>query len=184
MIYRLKSDVSQFCSFIEDIPDDKESIMGIAMGSRWRPLGDSYTPITLELRSNEIGRKNYQFDISSALTPFFVLSEKALDSLGDIFLPRGEILLVKTESKRKTFYGYYPTNSLSGCLDKDKSIYEERKNGFLIKHFVLCEKNITDEYLFTIDESISNVFVTERFRERVIDAGLSAFDFSIKIATS
>lgn len=44
---------------------------------------------------------------------------------------------------------------------------------------VLTEKN-----LFTIDEDISRIFVTDKFKQRVEDAGLTAFDFSAKIELS
>ncbi|WP_323116181.1 hypothetical protein [Klebsiella variicola] len=44
---------------------------------------------------------------------------------------------------------------------------------------VLTEKN-----LFTIDEDISRTFVTDKFKQRVEDAGLTAFDFSVEIELS
>ncbi|MDH0353887.1 hypothetical protein [Morganella sp. GD04133] len=59
---------------------------------------------------------------------------------------------------RKKFVGYYPTNPLSECFD--------RKN------------------LFIIDEDISRIFVTDKFKQRVEDAGLTAFDFSVEIELS
>lgn len=103
-IYLLQSDVTNFCSFIQDYPEGEESIMGRVRSAHWKPL-INYTPVMLELRSNDTGKRNYQFDFSSALSPFFVLSENVLDELGDILLPRGQVLPVITESKRKTFWG-------------------------------------------------------------------------------
>nr|NBL93634.1 hypothetical protein [Proteus sp. G2675] len=88
------------------------------------------------------------------------------------------------ESKRKKFVGYYPTNSLSGCFDRTNSIYREYPNGLMIEKPVLIKNNITDEYLFTIDEDISRIFVTDKFKQRVEDAGLMAFDFSVEIELS
>ena len=89
------------------------------------PEGDNYQPIKLELRRNELGKRNYQFDFSGFLNPFLVFSESALTALADILKPRGQLLPVITESKRKQFFGYYPTNPLSGCFDKEKSVYDE-----------------------------------------------------------
>lgn len=91
---------------------------------------------------------------------------------------------VKTESKRKKFVGYYPTNPLSECFDRKKSVYREYPNGLMIEKPVLIRDNITDEYLFTIDEDISRIFVTDKFKQRVEDAGLTAFDFSVEIELS
>ena len=182
-IYILKSDVTNFCSFIQRLGEE-ESIMGISRDMRWKPFGEKYNKISLDLRSNDKGRKNYDFDFSGALNPFLVISDKCLDEIGEILTLRGELLPVITKSKRKQFFGYYPTNSLSGCFDKDKSEYQEYPNGLLIKKVVLFEEKISEDYLFSIEEDISKIFVTEKFKKLVEMTGLKGFDFSIKIELS
>lgn len=154
------------------------------MDQDWREFGGNYTPITLKQSRSDTGKKNFQFDISSMVTPFFVFSETALIALEDILLPRGQVLPVITESKKKKFFGYYPTNPLSGCFDKEKSKYREAERGLIVERPVLIAKNISDEYLFSIEESIRWVFVTDKFKQRVEEAGLLAFDFSWEIPTS
>ena len=154
------------------------------MAKRWESFGDEYQPIKLELGRSDSGKKNYQFGFSSFLCPFFVISESALTALADIFEPRGQLLPVITESKRKRFFGYYPTNPLSGCFGKEKSVYDEWPNGLMIRNIFLIAKNITDEYLFSIEEDISFVFVTDKFKQRVEDANLLGFDFSTEISIS
>lgn len=183
-IYFMQSDVTNFCSFIQDYPEGEDSIIGRAMMQNWKLFDKRYQAITLELRRNDSGKKNYQFDFSSALNPFFVISETALDKLRDILEPRGQILPVITESKKKKFFGYYPTNPLSGCFDKEESVYREYPKGLMIEKPVLIASNITDEYLFSIEEDISRVFVTDKFKQRVEEAGLLGFDFSVEITTS
>ena len=54
----------------------------------------------------------------------------------------------------------------------------------MIRKLFLIAKNITDEYLFSIEEDIGFVFVTDKFKQRVKDANLLGFDFSIEIAIS
>ena len=182
-IYLLESTLRDTCFFIQDdCPEDEKGIQERAMGQRWKPFGDDYQPIKLELRRSDSGKKNYQFDFCSFLSPFFVISESALTALADILEPRGQLLPVITESKRKKFFGYYPTNPLSGCFDKEKSIYDEWPNGFVVDKPFLITKNITDEYLFSIEEDMRRVFVTDKFKQRVEDANLLGFDFSIKIS--
>ena len=183
-IYLLRTTLRDTSFFMQDCPEDEEGIQGRAMDQRWKPFGDDYQPIKLELVRNDFGKKNYRFDLSSALNPFLVFSESALTALADILEPRGQLLPVITESKRKKFYGYYPTNPLSGCFDKEKSIYDEWPNGLIIRKLFLIAENITDEYLFSIEESISGVFVTDKFKQRVEDANLLGFDFSTEIAIS
>ncbi|BDR57697.1 hypothetical protein [Xylocopilactobacillus apicola] len=181
MIYLLRSTSKNTCSFIQDYPDGEESIMGRAVKDPWKPFGREYRAITLELRKNDFGKKNYQFDFSGALNPFFIISEFALVALNDILKPRGQILPVITKCKRKQFFGYYPTKHLSGCFDKQKSVYREFPKGLMIDKPVLIAKNITDDYLFSIEEDISRVFVPDKFKQRVEKAGLLGFDFSVEI---
>lgn len=171
-------------SFIQDYPEGEESIMGRVRKQLWQPFDDGYNPISLELDESDTGKKNYQFDISDSLRPFFIISELTLNKLRDIFEVRGQVLPVITESKNKKFFGYYPTNPLSGCFDKEKSIYREYPKGLMIEKPVLVSDKITDEYLFSIEEDISRVFVTDLFKQRVEEVGLIGFDFSVEIPTS
>lgn len=171
-------------SFIQNYPDGEESIMGRVRDQLWKPFDEDYHPIKLELNKSDTGKKNYQFDISGSLRPFFVISELALDKLRDILEPRGQVLPVITESKKKNFFGYYPTNPLSCCFDKEKSIYRQYPKGLMIDKPALIAKNITDDYLFSIEEDISRVFVTDKFKQRVEECGLLGFDFSVIIPTS
>lgn len=182
-IYLLESDVSNYSSFLQTNLNIDESIQSKAMGSKWESFKNS-AEIKLWLRNNDYGKKNYQFDISSSMSPFFIISQLAFDKLSDILEPRGVFFQVNTESKRKKFLGYYPTNPLSECFDKEKSVYCEYPKGLVIDKTVLIEKNITDEYLFSIEEDISRVFVTEKFKQRVEEAELLGFDFSNEVRTS
>ena len=183
-IYKLKSNVTDFCSFIEDYPDGQESIMRRALDWEWQSGGIDCSTVKLELRRNDFGKKNYEFDVSSALNPFFVFSERAANELEDILSSRGVFLPVDTESKRKKFVGYYPINSLKCCFNKNGSIYKEYPSGLMIEKNVLVLNNITDEYLFSIEENVRDVFVTEKFKKRVEDSGVLGFDFSFEVQTS
>ena len=182
-IYFLKSDVTHFCSFIQSI-GEQESIMGLAMRQRWVPFGDKYDKVILEIRSNDYGKKNYGFDFSGALNPFFVISDKCFDSIGNILMPRGELLPVITKSKRKKFFGYYPTNALSGCFDKNNSEYREYPKGLMIEKIVLMKDKISEDYIFSIEEDVSRVFVTEKFKALVEKCDLQGFDFSREVELS
>ena len=183
-IYKLKSDMENFCLFIEEYPKTEETIVDKIMDQQWKSFFSNEKPVVLKQCRSDTGKKNFQFDFSSMLSPFFVFSEIALNALEDILLPRGQVLPVTTESKRKKFFGYYPTNPLSDCLDKEKSEYRIAEKGIIVDRPVLIANNITDEYLFSIEESIRWVFVTDKFKQRVEEAGLLAFDFSWEIPTS
>ena len=183
-IYKLEFDYN-FSSFIEDSSEGNESDLSEVIGWRWKRFEGDFKPVKLELRrSSETGKKNYQLDFSASLRPFFIFSENALDKLKDILIPRGQILPVITESKRKFFLGYYPTNPLTGCLDMDKSKYTVWPRGILVSKYVLRFENICDDYFFTIEECLSSVFVTSKFRELVEKNNLLGFDFSNEVELS
>ena len=182
-IYLLQSDTVNFCSLIQNYPSNEESIIGRAASQNWKPFPDFHDRIHLELRRSDTGKSNYKFDFSSSLSPFFIISDFTLNLLGDILCPRGQIIPVSTKSKSKDFYGYYPTNAISNCLNMKLSNYESYQDKLLIETPILNKNRITDEYLFSIDEDISRVFVTEKFKARVEQSGLLGFDFSIKIET-
>ena len=183
-LYILCSDVENYSSFIQNIREKEKSIMSIASSSNWKPIGDKYKEIEVELSSSDTGKRNYKMDISGSLQPFFIFSDLAIKSLEEILLPRGEVLPIQHKSKRKKFYGYHPTKTMYDCLDREKSIYRECLNGLIIEKPVLIKKYITDEYLFSIKEDTHLVFVTDKFKKEVEKNCLQGFDFSNRIELS
>lgn len=74
-VYDLQSDMTHFCSFIQDYPDGEKSIMGRSRDQRWRRFGDNYVGIILELQSNDFGKKTINL-ILVVLYPHFLFSVK------------------------------------------------------------------------------------------------------------
>ena len=184
-IFRLKSDVGAFSSFIEKYPAGQESIIGRSMAQEWKPFDDSFRAVELVLRASDDGKKNYQFDISGALGPFFVFSEQAVEVLSEKFLGKyGQFLPVMTPSKKKKFLGYYPNNPVADCLDLERSQYRTYEYGLVIEKAVLVRSQLPDRDVFVINEDMKRVFVTERFKEEVESSGLKGFDFSNEIDVS
>ena len=83
-----------FSSFIEKYPAGQESIIGRSMAQEWKPFDDSFRAVELVPRASDDGKKNYQFDISGALGPFFVFSEQAAID------PVKLVKLIQTEPNR------------------------------------------------------------------------------------
>ncbi|ENY4535828.1 DUF1629 domain-containing protein [Salmonella enterica] len=182
-LYILESDIEEYSFFLQLTKGDCDnSIKSKAMHEqKWKEFDvkDFIVP-EFELRRSQSGKLNYQFDISSFLSPFFIFSEKAIEALKDILESRGQFLPVKTSSKKKRFTGYYPTNVLSNAIDIEKSgmkDYDYKNMGIKIKNLHFKKGTILDEFLFTVSESNRYVFVTEKFRQRVEEAGLKGFDF-------
>lgn len=184
-IFRLKSDVGAFSSLIEKCPAGQESIIGRAMAQEWKPFDESFRAVELVQRASDDGKKNYQFDISGALGPFFVFSEQAVEGLSEEFLGKhGQFLPVITPSKKKKFLGYYPNDPVERCLDMERSQYRAYENGLVIEKAVLVGNQLPDRDVFVIKEDMKRVFVTERFKEKIEHSGLKGFDFSNEIDVS
>lgn len=182
-IYRLRSDVANYSSFIQDYETGvDESIMSVAVHQRWKPFID-WNPIRLSLRESDSGKRNYAFDISGSLFPFYVFSEEAVKALNDILVENGQILSVDCESKKKRFFGYYSTRTFSNCLDMEKSLYRKYEKGMVVRKPVLIGENLPDREIFTIEED-TRVFVNSSFKDAVERAGLAGFDFSEVVETS
>ena len=179
-IYILQSDFKNNSFFLQDKTND-EGIKGISMDWKWnKPL--NYKTASFKIYAGDNGKKNYKNDLSSETSPFYIISESTWNALKDILENRGVLLDIITESKQKRFYGYYNTNMLpTGALNKELSDYTEYSNGLLVREPVLNKSSITDDFIFTIQESISHTFVTEKFKERVEQAGLKGFDFSDEV---
>lgn len=182
-VYILESDLENYSSFLQFNAGDN-SIDRIGMRAKGNSLKSIYKEIDVCLMPSDTGKRNYKFDISGALTPFIIFSESACNGLQNILLPRGEFFSLTTPSKRKKFLGYYSTNVIKGAFDKNKSIYNEYRNGFVVTKPVLIRKNIIDDYLFVIEEDNAHVFVTDKFKQAVEEMGLVGFDFSIKVDLS
>lgn len=183
-IYKLDSNTIDYSFFMYNHNKNDKEQYSISRESRnwhWKsPI--LYDTVLFELRAGDNKKKNYNFDISTFETPFIIISEKTWLELKDILEPRGILFEINTPSKRKKFYGYYPTNVIyPSALNRKYSEYTEYPNGLLIYKYVLDEDKIKDDYLFVVEESISDIFVTEKFKERVEKAGLLGFDFSEEV---
>ncbi|MCU0070070.1 hypothetical protein N8H71_00625 [Pseudomonas koreensis] len=181
-IFTLKSNTRDYSSFIEDYPADQQSIISRAMAQQWKPFDESIEPVRLILTASDSGKKNFQFDVSCALFPFVIFSEDAVEALSEHFLAEhGQFLPVITESKRKSFSGYFPIDPVKKCLDMERSKYREYPNGLLVEKAVLVAQHLPERNMFVIEEDIKRIFVTERFKEQVEQSGLKGFDFSNEI---
>ena len=148
----------------------------------WKPFDlNKFKVPEFELLPSDNKKRNYQFDISSPSSPFYIFSEKAVEALKDILEPRGQFLPIITPSKRKKYLGYYPTNPLKNMIDLEKSnINKEELENFGIReinNIHIKSGAIIDEYIICFSEARGCVLITEKFKKRVEEAGLEGFDF-------
>lgn len=174
-IYLLRGDYDN-SFFIEKDKESQKSIVDLSMDRYWKAF-ENYNPTVLELHRSNNGKKNYNFDFSGFLNPFLIFSQDAINILNPILYPRGQFLDVISDSKRKKYVGYYPTNSISNCVNFEKSVYRKVKNGIRIEKLVLLGENINEQYLFTIPEDESWIFVTEKFKKIAEENNFKGFRY-------
>ncbi len=179
-LFELESNSGNYSSFLQTNWNKYyETIQYKAMHEqKWQPFNiDNFIIPEFDLEPSDTDKKNFQHDISSNASPFFVFSENAIEALKDILEPRGQFLPIKTPSKRKKFIGYYPTNVINGLVDLQKSGNDDLDRPFTTKNLFFKKEVVFDDYLFCIGESRGCVLITEKFKKRVEDAGLKGFDF-------
>lgn len=181
-IYQLNSDMDVFGGLYERKEYAEESLMSLAMDQHWKAFPESFQPYELELRPAMGDTLHPELDISSVHNPFTVFSEDAVHALRDILENSGQLIPVKT-SLQRTFFGFYPTKVCS-CFDMEHSVFERYPNGILIEKLFLSGVLLPNEPLFVIQEDISFIFVNDHFRERVEQAGLKGFNWSLKVRIS
>ncbi|ENF6550355.1 hypothetical protein ABRF56_002942 [Salmonella enterica] len=182
-LYRIEANTKDYSGFLEiNYGNVKKCIQVKAMHEQnWKPFNlNTYVVPEFELISSDTGKKNFQHDISTDVSPFYIFSENAVETLKDILEPRGQFLPIKTPSKRKKFIGYYPTNPLINSIDIEKSgmkDYDYKAMGIKRDDLHFKKGTVLDDYLFSLSEDRRYVFITEKFRQRVEKAGLKGFDF-------
>ncbi len=109
-----------------------------------------------------------------------VFDKRAVDVLNKYLINTSEILLLKNEER-----DFYAINIIKilDCIDYENSEYKMFKDGKKImrfKKYVFKQNAINDIHFFKIkDEPIGRPFVTDSFRNSVLDAGLTGFKFQL-----
>lgn len=109
-----------------------------------------------------------------------VLDDKAIAILQDLLKGNAEILPLNC--KEGDFFAINVTNILD-CVDYKKSEYKTFRDGKRIMRFikyVFKPQELISQHLFKIpDEVLKRPFVSDEFRNRVLESGLSGFVFEL-----
>ena len=71
------------------------------------------------------------------------------------------------------------------CIDREQSVgtvndfEDDERCGYfdLIREWVFREEEIGDNLMFVLPDNSAIIYVTEQFKQRVVDAGLKGFGF-------
>ncbi|MFC4321424.1 imm11 family protein [Litchfieldia salsa] len=149
----------------------RKNFRGVPMSENWE---------TLQIETFKKGQKS---DFPSGLLSPPSFSEKAVQVLGDLLKGEVELLPMITENDDKYYVGNV-TNILD-CIDKDNSEVEVGEGGLVDDYlkYAFIEDVIKDCHIFRIVTHDTyrllktQVFVSDLFREKVLEARLSGFEF-------
>ncbi len=109
-----------------------------------------------------------------------VFDEEAIDILSDLLDGHAEILPLDCQDGE--FYAINITKVLD-CIDYDKSEYKMFRDGKRImrfKKYEFKEEMVKGKHIFKIvDEPLRRPFVSDEFRQRIIDNQLTGFVFEL-----
>nr|WP_263324590.1 DUF1629 domain-containing protein [Neobacillus sp. Marseille-Q6967] len=149
----------------------REHFRGVPMESIWEPPTFSTY------------QKGKESDFPSGFVTVPVFSEKAVNALREWLDLKGELLPLENDRDQK-YYAFNVLNVLD-CIEEEKVEVKRFKNGRIMKYtkYAFRQDVVAGQGIFKMvnhetKKIISrDVFVTDEFREKVLDSGLNGFDF-------
>jgi hypothetical protein len=182
-VFELRGEPDRYPGFVQVFIDQKEPwkeiIASRCLEAGAKPFGSSYTPVPLVF-DNEGRKKNVVGDLSFRLAPFLILSDRARKALESFLSPVGEFLEVAAPVAG--FIGYRVLKQITDCIDMESSVYTKYDNGsILVRKPVMYEPKVHEADIFWTRETASSIFVSQAFKDAVVQAKLKGFDLSREI---
>ena len=171
-IWKLQADANHFNNFT--LIDNSEwgilinldSFSGLPMIQKWKPF------------KVKVLKQRKEGDMQAFLGGVPVFSQKAVDKLRDFFHDNTELLPLDYNKGQ-----YYALNILNilDCIHYENAEFTTFSDGKIMRFekYAFQKSKILDEHFFKIvDEPRGFSFVSDAFKAKVIDSGLSGFLFS------
>lgn len=151
------------------------------------PLSQWKTPTLVQyIGDRRIRKPRIIADVVSS-AGIHLINQKAADALHDIWDKHATLYPVLLEDKPEEPYYMVVVHTLIDCLDREQSIgskaLEETARGQkgyfdTVTEWVMREEEIGDNELFVLPDSDTEIYTTEAFKQRVLQAGLTGFGFA------
>lgn len=156
----------------EQAYDDLGVIDGMSLGWRTQPLARHWTPMPVVGRVNPFN----DYPCLELIVPVF--SRRAVDALGDMLICNGDLL--RLDTKVGEYYLFIVQTKID-ALDVAKSRLSRSREDQVaagIDFFAFHATMLDDATIFRIPEQPNYTLVTDRFKDRVEQAGLNGFEFA------
>lgn len=173
-VYILDADANRYQNLVLVDDDEWDELGEWFDGS---PIGSAWRPVQVEVLREHKKRPPSDFPSLSPIIPVF--SERAVESIGPLLKPHGEILPLDC---REGVYYAFNTTCVIDALDQEQSQFERFRDGRVmdIKRHVFDADKIGISAIFLLPYlRRSRVYVTDLFVERVQEARLTGFDFRL-----
>jgi len=171
-IYQLRSNAEE-CRWLTLV---SESDFRVLSDLNEGPIGAAWEPLPAEWIEDDLNAGKPKCDFPTlGTTPTF--SQRAVDKLLDLLVENGELLPLGLTDER--YFVYNATRQVN-ALDEDRSELVRFSSGRImdIKRYAFRPEQLQSATIFRLPQVRGAVFVTDRFVERVAEAGLTGFDFA------
>lgn len=157
------------------------------LGTPLPPLSQWKTPTLVQYIGDRRIRKPRIIADAVSTGGIHLISQKAADALHDIWDKHATLYPVLLEDKPEEPYYMVVMHTVIDCLDREQSIgskaLEETARGQkgyfdTVTEWVMREEEIGDNELFVLPDSDTEIYTTEAFKQRVLQAGLTGFGFA------
>jgi hypothetical protein len=141
------------------------------------PPGKKWTPVAVEWIDDDLNAGKPESDYPTlGTTP--VVSQRAVGELLDALIENGEVLPLDNGSSADAYYVFNVTRSID-ALDESRAEVVRFGTGriMMVKRYAFLPGALVDVSIFRVPQLRVQVFVTERFVERVRRANLTGFLF-------
>jgi hypothetical protein len=107
-----------------------------------------------------------------------VLSKNAMKSIGEIIKPFGQFLAINFSWE--DYYAFHVIRVISDAVIWEKSTYREAAYGRILYHPTLKKESILLEDIFMIEESIVDIYFSQKLKKKCELDGLKGLDFSLE----
>lgn len=115
-----------------------------------------------------------------------LISQKAADLLKEFWDRHATLYPVILDDKPNEYYYMVVVHTVIDCLDREQSVGTKAREGTergnkgyfnSIIEWFMREEEIGDNDLFVLPDSLSNIYTSEKFKQKVIEAGVTGFGF-------
>lgn len=185
MIYLWLNSSSNYAGYIGKTEEDDAAVTWYSpvLGKPLPSLKEWQTPVLKQYLGNRKKPGIVADCIQSASQ--VIISQKAVDALSDIWDKHATLYPVILEDRPDEPYYMVVVHTVIDCIDREKSVgtindfEDDERCGYfdLIREWVFREEEIGDNLMFVLPDNPATIYVTEQFKQRIVDAGLKGFGF-------